>query len=68
LKDVIMAELVKTLRRHTPPQRLEKMLRDHLADPSGHCPTCRCVGPCTTYTAARAARLPFEPVAPETPA
>lgn len=50
-----MSELVKTLRRHTTPERLEKLLREHLPM-HGHCGKCRTVGPCTLYTAALAAR------------
>jgi hypothetical protein len=52
-----MLELVRTLRNFTPPEQLEKMVREHRVDRSGHCPRCRTVG-CTLYTAALAARRP----------
>lgn len=53
-----MTEIIRTLRRFTPPQKLSKLLHDHEADGSGHCPRCRTVSPCTLWVAAMAARRP----------
>lgn len=57
MADTVMLELVKALRR-APQQRLEKMLREHLAGSDGHCRPCHTIGPCTLYVAALAARHP----------
>jgi hypothetical protein len=53
---MLMQEIVRALRT-APPARLEKMVREHRVDLSGHCPLCRTVG-CTLYSAALAARRP----------
>lgn len=47
--------IVKTLRRFSPIHNIDRMIREHTADSSGHCPACRTVG-CTLYTAAMSAR------------
>lgn len=53
-----MYEAVRFMRRFSSPTKLELLVRDHRADPSGHCPSCRSVGPCTIYTVALHARRP----------
>lgn len=50
-----MLMIVRTLQRFSPLEKIERMIRDHTCDVSGHCPLCRTVG-CTLYTAAISAR------------
>lgn len=46
-----MHELVKTFQLFTPPATLDRMIREHAPDATGHCPLCRTVG-CTLRAAA----------------
>lgn len=50
-----MLEIVKTMQRFSPVENLDRMIREHTSDRSGHCPICHTVG-CTLYTAAMSAR------------
>lgn len=61
MKTTDMLELVRTLQRFTPLPNLDKMIREHTVDASGHCPCCRSVG-CTLYTAAMSARYVKKPI------
>jgi len=53
-----MLMIVRTLQRFSPLENIDRMIREHTPDLSGHCQATICHGSvgCTLYTAAMSAR------------
>jgi hypothetical protein len=53
--DAVVPEIVRTLRRFTPVDKLDQLLLEHEGR-DGHCARCHMVSPCTLWNAAIKAR------------